>query len=193
MISYLNGKIAELNPAYAIIDCSGIGYYTHISLNTYTKLNGKTEYKLLTHLVIREDAHLLYGFAEEAERTMFLQLISVSGVGPNTARMILSSQTPGDIAAAIDSENVDLLKSIKGIGLKTAQRIIVDLAGKVAKGGVSIEFSSGVNNTKRSEALSALVVLGFDKKLAEKTVERVLTANPEASLEELVKQTLKSL
>lgn len=193
MITYLNGKLTELNPAFAVVECSGVGYYAHISLNTYGKLTDKKEIKLLTHLVVREDAHLLFGFADEAERTMFLQLISVSGVGPNTARMILSAATPTDIAAAIDSENVDLLKSIKGIGLKTAQRIIVDLAGKVTRSATSSEFSATPSNTKRTEALSALLVLGFDKKLAEKVVDKVLSANANASLEELVKQALKSL
>jgi holliday junction DNA helicase RuvA len=193
MITYLKGKLTELNPAYAVVECSGVGYYTNISLNTYAKLKVNTEVKLLTHLVVREDAHLLFGFADEAERTMFLHLISVSGVGPNTARMILSSSTPPDIAVAIDSGNVDLLKSIKGIGLKTAQRIIVDLSGKISKGGIPSEFSSSQNNTKRSEALSALLVLGFDKKVSEKTVDKVLSTTPDASLEEIVKQTLKNL
>ena len=193
MIEHLKGRLVEFSPAHAIIECNGVGYYCHITLNTFSKLGNSEQVTLKTHLVIREDAHSLYGFYDENERTMFRLLISVSGVGASTGRMILSALSPGELAAAIDSENVDILKSIKGIGTKSAQRIIIDLKDKVQNAGDSVDISQASGNTIKIEALSALVVLGFDKKSGEKALDKVLEENPETSLDELIKQALKRL
>ncbi len=193
MIEHLKGRLAEFSPAHAIIECNGVGYYCHITLNTFSKLGDSEQVTLKTHLAIREDAHSLYGFYDENERTMFRLLISVSGVGTSTGRMILSALSPGELAAAIDSENVDILKSIKGIGTKSAQRIIIDLKDKVQNAGDSVDISQASGNTIKIEALSALVVLGFDKKSGEKALDKVLEENPETSLDELIKQALKRL
>ena len=193
MIEHLKGRLVEFSPAHAIIECNGVGYYCHITLNTFSKLGNSEQVTLKTHLVIREDAHSLYGFYDENERTMFRLLISVSGVGASTGRMILSALSPGELAAAIDSENVDVLKSIKGIGTKSAQRIIIDLKDKVQNAGDSVDISQASGNTIKIEALSALVVLGFDKKSGEKALDKVLEENPETSLDELIKQALKRL
>lgn len=193
MIEHLKGRLVEFSPAHAIIDCNGVGYYCHITLNTFSKLGNSEQVTLKTHLAIREDAHSLYGFYDENERTMFRLLISVSGVGTSTGRMILSALSPGELAAAIDSENVDILKSIKGIGTKSAQRIIIDLKDKVQNAGDSVDISQASGNTIKIEALSALVVLGFDKKSGEKALDKVLEENPETSLDELIKQALKRL
>ena len=193
MIEHLKGRLVEFSPAHAIIECNGVGYYCHITLNTFSKLGNSEQVTLKTHLAIREDAHSLYGFYDENERTMFRLLISVSGVGTSTGRMILSALSPGELAAAIDSENVDVLKSIKGIGTKSAQRIIIDLKDKVQNAGDSVDISQASGNTIKIEALSALVVLGFDKKSGEKALDKVLEENPETSLDELIKQALKRL
>ena len=193
MIEHLKGRLVEFSPAHAIIECNGVGYYCHITLNTFSKLGNSEQVTLKTHLVIREDAHSLYGFYDENERTMFRLLISVSGVGASTGRMILSALSPRELAAAIDSENVDILKSIKGIGTKSAQRIIIDLKDKVQNAGDSVDISQASGNTIKIEALSALVVLGFDKKSGEKALDKVLEENPETSLDELIKQALKRL
>ena len=193
MIEHLKGRLVEFSPAHAIIECNGVGYYCHITLNTFSKLGNSEQVKLKTHLAIREDAHSLYGFYDENERTMFRLLISVSGVGTSTGRMILSALSPGELAAAIDSENVDILKSIKGIGTKSAQRIIIDLKDKVQNAGDSVDISQASGNTIKIEALSALVVLGFDKKSGEKALDKVLEEDPETSLDELIKQALKRL
>jgi holliday junction DNA helicase RuvA len=193
MIEHLKGRLVEFSPAHAIIECNGVGYYCHITLNTFSKLGNSEQVTLKTHLAIREDAHSLYGFYDENERTMFRLLISVSGVGTSTGRMILSALSPGELAAAIDSENVDILKSIKGIGTKSAQRIIIDLKDKVQNAGDSVDISQASGNTIKIEALSALVVLGFDKKSGEKALDKVLEENPETSLDELIKQALKRL
>ena len=193
MIEHLKGRLVEFSPAHAIIECNGVGYYCHITLNTFSKLGNSEQVTLKTHLVIREDAHSLYGFYDENERTMFRLLISVSGVGASTGRMILSALSPGELAAAIDSENVDVLKSIKGIGTKSAQRIIIDLKDKVQNAGDSVDISQASGNTIKIEALSALVVLGFDKKSGEKALDKVLEEDPETSLDELIKQALKRL
>lgn len=193
MIEHLKGRLVEFSPAHAIIECNGVGYYCHITLNTFSKLGNSEQVTLKTHLVIREDAHSLYGFYDENERTMFRLLISVSGVGASTGRMILSALSPGELAAAIDSENVDVLKSIKGIGTKSAQRIIIDLKDKVQNAGDSVDISQASGNTIKIEALSALVILGFDKKSGEKALDKVLEENPETSLDELIKQALKRL
>ena len=193
MIEHLKGRLVEFSPAHAIIECNGVGYYCHITLNTFSKLGNSEQVTLKTHLVIREDAHSLYGFYDENERTMFRLLISVSGVGASTGRMILSALSPGELAAAIDSENVDVLKSIKGIGTKSAQRIIIDLKDKVQNAGDSVDISQASGNTIKIEALSALVILGFDKKSGEKALDKVLEEDPETSLDELIKQALKRL
>ena len=193
MIDHLKGRLIEFSPTHAVIECNGVGYYCHISLNTFSQLGSKDEVLLKTHLAIREDAHTLYGFGDEVERNMFRLLISVSGVGASTGRMILSALSPGEVGAAISSEDVTLLKSIKGIGAKSAQRIIIDLKDKIEKEGVSVDVSGLSGNTIRNEALSALVVLGFDKKQAEKALGKVMENNSGLGLDELIKQALKRL
>ncbi len=192
MINHINGKLVEKTPANVVIECAGVGYFIHISLFTYDKLGSNEQCKLLTHLSIKEDAHTLYGFINEAERTIFRQLISVSGVGANTARLILSSMDPDGIAGAIAISDVSSLKAIKGIGEKTAQRIILELKGKVSKATEGIIFSSK-NNTNRDEALSALLMLGFSKGAVEKVLQKLISENPNSSVEELVKLSLKNL
>lgn len=193
MFEYISGKIVELNPAYAIIDNNGIAYYISISLQTYSELSEGESGKLLIHQVIREDANLLFGFHGKQEREIFRNLISVSGIGANTARMILSSLSPEEIQHAIISANVNVLKSIKGIGLKSAQRIIVDLKDKIGKIDESTQIFVEESNTIRNEALSALVTLGFPKKAAEKAIDKLMKENSEMNIETLVKLALKSL
>jgi len=202
MYEYIQGKLAEINPAYAVIDTGGTGFLLHITLNTYTKINALEQCKLYTHQVIREDAHVLFGFADVEERELFRMLISVSGIGPNTARLLLSSLSVSDLKDSIISGRVGVLKSIKGIGEKSAQRIIVDLRDKIDKVPSShkIEIS---HNTVREESLSGLVILGFPKKLAEKALDEVLrdlhqlaVNEPDAlhvSVERLIKEALKRL
>lgn len=195
MIAFVEGQLEEKNPAYVVINCSGVGYMLQISLNTYSNIPDKGPVKLFTHQVIREDAHLLFGFADQDERELFRLLISVSGVGPNTARMILSSMLPVEIKGAIVNNNASMLQSIKGIGAKSAQRIVVDLRDKLEKEGFfkdeNLVFS---NNTKHEEALSALVMLGFTKSSAQKAIAAILKKRQGVSLttEELVKEALKS-
>lgn len=193
MYEYIQGKIADLTPASVVIDAHGVGYFIHISLNTYSGLSGKEQAVVFIHHVVREDAHLLFGFVNKSEREIFRHLISVSGVGANTARMILSSLSPAEIKDAILSANVKLLSGIKGIGAKTAQRIVVDLSDKVGKAEFSGEILLSANNTSREEALSALVMLGFTKSAVEKVLDKLLKENPKADVEGLVKQALKSL
>jgi holliday junction DNA helicase RuvA len=193
MITYINGKITEITPASVIIETGGIGYFVSISLNTFSKLDGKTEFKLLVHEVIREDAHQLFGFADAAERDIFRLLISVSGIGANTARMMLSSLTPVEIEKAIVDSNVNLLKSIKGIGLKTAQRIIVDLKDKVGKQAAAGEIFTFGDNTKREEALSALVMLGFARSAVIKVLDKIIREEKNLTVEDLIKKALKNL
>ncbi|PKP39645.1 MAG: Holliday junction branch migration protein RuvA [Bacteroidetes bacterium HGW-Bacteroidetes-15] len=193
MYEFVSGKIIEVNPTYAVIETGGIGYNINISLQTFSSLEGKTEAMLYLHQVVREDAHLLYGFAKKAERVLFRHLISVSGVGANTARVILSSLSADEISAAIMQSDVETLKRIKGIGLKTAQRIVVDLKDKLGKGGVDQEIFASPNNTLKQEALSALVMLGFAKSVAEKTIDQLLKQNPSHSVESLIKDALKGL
>lgn len=194
MITYVKGKLVEKNPSYAIIEANGIGYFINISLQTYSALGNDENCKLLTYLSIKEDSHTLFGFLTEDEREVFTQLISVSGIGTNTARMMLSSLSSNELIAAIASENVNALKGIKGIGLKTAQRVILDLKDKVGK-NVSLEnLSAPSNNTIKNEALSALMVLGFDKKTAETRIEAMISKNPQIKdVEELIKYSLKNL
>lgn len=193
MYEYIVGKITELNPAFAVIECGGIGYHVLISLNTYSCLEANKESKLYMHQVVREDAHLLFGFFEKSEREMFRLLNTVSGVGANTARMILSSLNPQELQMAITGSNVNALKNVKGIGLKTAQRIIVDLKDKISKTGVSDELFSGTYNTIKDESLSALIMLGFPKNISEKIVEKILAENNKISVEGLIKEALKNM
>ena len=194
MINHIEGKLIEKTPTYAVIECSGVGYLLHISLNTFSKISDNEKCKLYAHLAIREDAHTLYGFADIQERTMFRQLISVSGVGASTARMILSSLSPFEIQQAILTGNVSQLKSVKGIGEKSAQRIIIDLKGKMSKDGLGTEFLTTPGNTMKNEALAALEMLGFARNVADKALDRVLQTNTAvASVEELIKQALKNL
>ncbi|MDP4267984.1 MAG: Holliday junction branch migration protein RuvA [Bacteroidota bacterium] len=194
MIAYIEGLLAEKTPTYVIIDNNGIGYKVNISLNTYTKINSYTSCKLLTYLSIKEDSHTLYGFAEESERRLFLNLISVSGVGNNTALLILSSLTTEEVAQAIVSENVKLLQGIKGIGSKTAQRLIVDLKDKLGKDITLREAAPNIGSTIRTEALSALTSLGFSKVSVEKTLDNIIRKGPSIStVEDLIKMALKNL
>jgi Holliday junction DNA helicase RuvA len=193
MYEFISGKIIELNPTYAVIEAGGIGYNINISLQTYAMLENKSEAMLYLHQVVREDAHLLYGFAHKAERVLFRHLISVSGVGANTARVILSSLSADEISTAILHGDINTLKRIKGIGLKTAQRIVVDLKDKLGKGGADQEIFTSQNNTLKQEALSALVMLGFAKSVAEKNIDQLLKQNPSHSVESLIKDALKGL
>ncbi|MBM3419794.1 MAG: Holliday junction branch migration protein RuvA [Bacteroidetes bacterium] len=194
MIEYIKGKITELNPAYLIIESAGIGYFVSISLNTYTQVGSAgNEITLPVHEVIREDARQLFGFAGRAERELFRLLISVNGVGPNTARMMLSSLHPAEIEKAISDSNVHLLKSIKGIGQKTAERIIVDLRDKVIKVSAASEIPILRDNTMGEEALSALMMLGFVRSASAKVVDKLMAENPDLTVEELIKQALRNL
>jgi Holliday junction DNA helicase RuvA len=193
MIDYISGTVIELNPAIVVIECNGIGYGINISLNTYGALEKKEKCIVFVHEAIREDAYILFGFAEKAERDLFRQLITVSGVGANTARMMLSSLKPSELSRAIVEADVNVLKAIKGIGLKTAQRIIVDLKDKVGKHAGSGEIIDFSDNTAREEALSALVMLGFAKNSASKTLDSLLKENRSLTVEELVRKALKLL
>ena len=192
MITHIKGRLLEKNPAFVVIDCNGIGYLLRISLHTYSQIGDSESCMLYTHLSIKEDAHTLFGFAEREERELFRHLISVSGVGPNTAQMILSSLSPADAQQAILAEDVSLLKSVKGIGGKTAQRIILDLKDKLAKQGIVVDNSFGQHNTTREEALSALTMLGFSKNAIEKVIDTELQKGA-LEVEELVKRVLKKM
>lgn len=193
MYEFIQGDIADLNPARVVIETGGVGYSIHISLNTYSALLNKKEVRIFTQLIIREDAHLLYGFATREERELFRNLLSVNGVGAATALMMLSSLTPDEILGAIAGENVTLLKSVKGIGLKTAQRIIIDLKDKAGKLPWTEQNLVPADNTVRNEALSALVMLGFARKDAESALDKVIKEQPGSSLEKIIKFTLKRL
>lgn len=193
MIAQIKGRLVEKTPTYVVVDCGGVGYEIHISLNTFSKLGDSESCFLYTHFIVREDAQLLYGFKETSERELFRMLISVSGVGASTAMMILSSLAPNETKQAILSGDVDTLKSVKGIGAKSAERIIVDLRDKIAKVEGTDSISPLMDNTIKDEALSALVMLGFSKKPAEKALEKIISANPDLTVEELIKRTLKNL
>ncbi len=194
MYSYFEGNLIEKTPTYAVIECGGIGYMINISLITFTKIKDATKCRLYTHLTVREDAHILYGFYDENERTLFRHLISVSGIGPNTARMMLSSLSADEIIQAILLGNVSLIQTIKGIGAKSAQRIILDLKDKLGKITFDSENFSTSHNTKREEALSALVMLGFNKTVAEKTLDKIIRSeDANATVEQLIKSALKIL
>ncbi len=191
MISHLNGKMVEKNPTLLIVECNGVGYEVKISLNTFSVLGNEEGVRIFTKLIVREDAHLLYGFATVQEREMFNHLTSVSGIGPNTAMIMLSSLVPEQIAQAITTEDVRTIQGIKGIGAKTAQRVILDLKDKVLKMNITTENIFSQNNTNRFDALTALISLGFDKKAAEKALDKVSVGDD--SVEYLIKESLKIL
>lgn len=194
MYSFISGKVAEKNPAYVIIDNQGIGYLINITLNTFTAIGEQSEVRLYVHLAIREDAHVLYGFYTEEERSLFLQLITVSGVGCNTARLILSSLTVRETIDAISNNNTKAIQSIKGIGAKTAQRIIVDLQDKVSKLNISEGEKTPVGyNTLKEEALSALMVLGFNRTSIEKALDKLMSQMGNPNVEQLIKEALRLL
>lgn len=192
MYEYLKGNLAEATPTYAVVDCGGVGYYVNISVNTYSKIAAEKTVCLYVHLIVREDAHLLYGFYTREERRLFRQLIAVSGIGANTAGVMLSSMTTEEIVSAILTENVNAIKSVKGIGLKTAQRVIIELKDKVGSGGGAEEFLFA-SGTMKEEALAALVMLGFVKNQAGKVIDKILAAGKVTTVEELIKLALKQL
>ncbi|MCE1198825.1 MAG: Holliday junction branch migration protein RuvA [Marinilabiliales bacterium] len=192
MYEYLKGTVVSLSPASVVLESGDIGYFVHISLTTYSQLHGNDQVKLFLHQVIREDAHLLYGFADLAERELFRLLISVSGIGANTAILMLSSHRPEELQLAILNENLNLLKGIKGIGLKTAQRVILELKDKVGKNAVGESLFRIPANPVREEAVAALEMLGFNKKAVEKLVDQVLIEQPSIPVENLIKLALKS-
>ena len=193
MYEYITGNIIELSPAGAVIEAGGIGYLIRISLTTYTKINGQQTGKLFLQQIVREDAHLLFGFAEKEERELFRMLISVNGIGANTAIMMLSSFQPGDLQRAIQDENVGVLKSIKGIGAKTAQRVIIELKDKVGIGPATDKIFRTNEDTIRNEALSALEMLGYSRKAVEKDLDKIIKNQPGLTVENLIKTALKSL
>ena len=194
MYEYIKGRLVEKNPAYAVIDCNGVAYYLSISVYTYSKIGDQENCQLFTHLVVREDAHMLFGFVDTNERELFRHLISVSGVGVNTARIILSSLNPTEVTQAIVEGNAPMLQRIKGIGSKTAERIIIDLKNKLSRNLNPLEKSGILHNTNREEALSALSILGFPKVLAEKVLNKVIVSEGSGlSVEQLIKQALRML
>ncbi|MDO8951277.1 MAG: Holliday junction branch migration protein RuvA [Draconibacterium sp.] len=193
MYDFIRGIIVERNPAHIVIEAGGIGYFINISLNTYSKFNQKKEGLIYLHQVVRDDAHVFYGFAEKSERDLFRNLISVNGVGSNTAIMMLSSLNPDEIAVAVTTENVAVLKAVKGIGIKTAQRIIIDLKDKLGKLYDTDQIFHSPNNTILNESLSALVMLGFVKRDAEKVVAKILQEQPQTTVEGVIKLALKRL
>ncbi|MGM9699675.1 MAG: Holliday junction branch migration protein RuvA [Prevotella sp.] len=197
MIEYIKGELTELTPALAVVEAAGVGYGMNISLNTFSAIQGKKEVKLYVYESIREDAHALFGFASKKEREMFLLLITVSGVGPNTARMVLSSMSPAELCDCISTGNERMIKTIKGIGLKTAQRIIVDLRDKIVSLGIAAEIPAGgaiqqpVNSEVKEEAISALTMLGFSPAPSHKVVMQILKDNPDMPVEQVIKTALK--
>jgi len=193
MITQLKGRMIEKSPTEIVIDCNGVGYLVNISLNTFSKLSDSENISLYTHLQVKEDSHTLFGFFEKTERNLFRQLISVSGIGASTARTMLSSLTPGEIQSAIVSGNVSVIQSVKGIGLKTAQRVIIDLKDKVSLISENNQFIGNISNTNQDEALSALEVLGYNRKQTSKLIEMLVNNSPEMSVEELIKGALNKL
>lgn len=193
MIAHIQGRLVEKTPTDVVIECNGVGYHINISLHTYSLIPDGENLKLFTFLQVREDAHTLYGFIEKQERELFKLLISVSGVGANTARTMLSSLQPTQIIQAIASNDVGTIQGVKGIGAKTAQRVILDLKDKVLKVYDLEDVSVVQNNTNKDEALSALEVLGFNRKAAEKVIDKIVKDVPNASVEQLIKQALKNL
>ena len=193
MITHLKGKLVEKNPTDVVIDCNGVGYLVNISLQTYSQIPEQENLMLYTYLQVREDSHSLYGFSTKVEREIFKLLISVSGIGTNTARTMLSSLSPDQIKEGIANGDVPLIQSVKGIGAKTAQRVIIELKDKMLKIYGIDELSQIADNTNKDEALSALEVLGFHKKQAEKVVDRILKAQPDSQVEQIIKEALKNL
>lgn len=193
MITQLKGRLVEKSPTEVVIDCQGVGYLVHISLHTYGQLPEDESIQLYTHLQVREDAHTLYGFATNLERRVFRLLIGVSGIGANTARTMLSSLTPQEICQAIRTEQVPLIQSVKGIGAKTAQRVVIDLKDKVVGLVEDADFSVSASNTHRDEALSALEVLGYQTKQCNKVLDDLLAVEPEMSVERLIRNALNKL
>ena len=193
MITHIQGKLVEKNPTDVVIDCNGVGYLLNISLNTYSQISDQESIKLYTHLQVREDSHTLFGFSSLAEREIFRLLISVSGIGASIARTMLSSLTPKQVREGIATEDVALIQSIKGIGLKTAQRTIIELKDKILKVYDIDEVSISQSNTSKDEALSALEVLGFNKKQAERVIDKIVASQPDANVETIIKEALKSL
>ena len=193
MITHIQGKLVEKNPTHVIIDCNGVGYFINISLHTFSQVPDKEHLRLYTHLLVREDAHVLYGFYEKVEREIFGLLLSVSGVGASTARTMLSSLTPSQVRDAIAHGDVATIQSIKGSGAKTAQRVILDLKDKMLKIFGIDEVSHPQSNTNKEEALSALEVLGFVRKQAEKVVDKIVKDELDLSVEDIIKKALKNL
>ena len=193
MITQLKGRLVEKSPTDVVIDCNGVGYLVNISLNTFSKLTDSESIGLYTHLQVKEDSHTLFGFFEKTERNLFRQLISVSGIGASTARTMLSSLSPSEIQSAIISGNVATIQSVKGIGSKTAQRVIIDLKDKVSLISENDEFIGNIGNTNKDAALSALEVLGYSRKQTSKLIEMLVNNSPEMSVEELIKGALNKL
>ncbi|WP_347923003.1 Holliday junction branch migration protein RuvA [Pontimicrobium sp. SW4] len=193
MITHIQGKLVEKNPTDVVIDCNGVGYMLNISLHTYSQIPNQEHLKLYTHLQVKEDSHTLYGFSSLGERQIFRLLISVSGIGTSTARTMLSSLTPKQVREAIALEDVALIQSVKGIGLKTAQRVVIELKDKVLKAYDIDEGITFQNNTNKDEALSALEVLGFTKKQSERVIDKIVSSDQEASVETIIKEALKKL
>ncbi|WP_298473637.1 Holliday junction branch migration protein RuvA [uncultured Maribacter sp.] len=193
MITHLNGKLVEKNPTHVIIECAGVGYFVNISLHTFSKIGDAENIRLLTHLQIKEDSHTLYGFVEKSEREIFRLLLSVSGIGSSTARTMLSSLDPTQLKNAIATGDVPSIQSVKGIGAKTAQRVILDLRDKILKVHDIDEVYTSSNNTNKDEALSALEVLGFVRRQAEKVVDKIISQDPTLSVEDIIKLALKNL
>ena len=196
MYEYISGALAELSPTYAVVEAAGVGYYIHISLQTFSAIEGQEQARLYVHFVVREDAQILYGFATRQERELFRLLISVSGVGGNTARMILSTYSTSELRNIISTGNAVLLKNVKGLGLKTAQKIIVELNGKMIDLGLeakAVEKRSEVDNEVLNETVAALVMLGFQKGASEKVVKALLKDEPSISVEDAVRQALRRM
>lgn len=193
MYDYIKGTLEELSPAEAVVESHGIGFKLQISLNTYDRLQGQKEVRLYVHHHLREDEETLYGFCDKEERRIFALLIGVSGIGPNTARMMLSSLTADEVSTAIASGDVNRIKGVKGIGLKTAQKVIIELKDKISRGGAELDLSGGSAAANSSEACSALIMLGFTKNAVEKTVASIVKKEPGLSLEDIIKKALKML
>ncbi|MEL6810418.1 MAG: Holliday junction branch migration protein RuvA [Bacteroidota bacterium] len=193
MITHIQGRLVEKNPTDIVIDCNGVGYFLNISLHTFSQLPNTENVKLFTHLQVREDAHTLYGFCSVMEREIFRLLISVSGVGASTARTMLSSLSPKQVQEAIASEDVATIQSVKGIGAKTAQRVVLDIKDKILKVYGLEDVSTVSSNTNKNEALSALETLGFARKQAEKACDAVIKNDPQATVETIIKEALKNL
>ena len=193
MITHIQGKLIEKNPTNVVIDCNGVGYHLNISLHTYSQIPDQENLRLYTHLQVKEDSHTLYGFSSLSEREIFRLLISVSGIGTNIARTMLSSLSPKQVREGIAIEDIALIQSVKGIGLKTAQRVIIELKDKVLKIYDIDEGSISISNTNKEEALSALEVLGYTKKQSNRVVEKVIATNQDANVETIIKEALKKL